>query len=697
YDEKISSKDIDSSLTAEKGTEVWIAIVAQNAKNLDTYQVEIEYDTKRAQFIQGVEDNSFGGIKNFLKKNGGTTVGFKAQEIDSGTVNIANALSGQDMDQAPEGSGIIALVQFKILNNFPDNFLKLINVNFLNSKELEDNVHHLMNAVFNPNENSPPTITDISDLSIDEDTQTSSILFSIDDIDGNDLTIKTFSSNSKLVPNTPENIILSGSGKNRKLQIIPLGNQSGSASITVEVSDGKATAEGSFDLTVNPINDPPAISYIKHQDTNKNTKTDPISFSINDVDHPIEELKLSASSSNSRLVPNENIIISGSNNKRTIVITPANGQSGTSEITLSVSDGISKTTQSFNIVVDDLLLSITKYSEASIGMTFKKQLTLTNQNKTLVESIDAIMNYDSQNLRVLNVSLQDGALDGKEYSLDIGNYPDGQLIMIFSADKNLIPVQGTFASIEFEVVGTKNNTSDLTFSYVQINELDISSSSGKFRVNLPPEISDIEDQKININTSTSAIPLSINDEYLSSENLLLKGQSSNPSLVPVENIIFNGSGDKKTVTISPLTGKSGVSTITIVVNDGNAQATTSFELTVNSLPVAKSDTTSLPEDSISFPITLTGSDLENNSIKFSVVTQPKHGELKGLAPFLTYTPAKEYYGLDSFTFIANDGFADSEIAVIDIQVKPENDLPTISGLQQIISSNMNIPVSVNFI
>ncbi|KPA12494.1 conserved hypothetical protein, secreted, partial [Candidatus Magnetomorum sp. HK-1] len=306
YDEKISSKDIDSSLTAEKGTEVWIAILAQNAKNLDTYQVEIEYDTKRAQFIQGVEDNSFGGIKNFLKKNGGTTVGFKAQEIKPGTVNIANALSGQDMDQAPEGSGIIALVQFKILDNLPNNLLKLSNVKFLNSKELEDNVHHLMNAVFNPNENSPPTITDISDLSIDEDTQTSSILFSIDDIDGDDLTIKTFSSNSKLIPNTSDHIILSGSGKNRTLQIIPLGNQSGSVSITVEVSDGKVTAENSFDLTVNPINDPPVISHIKYQDTNKNTKTDPISFTINDVDNPIEELKVSASSSNNSLIPNEN-------------------------------------------------------------------------------------------------------------------------------------------------------------------------------------------------------------------------------------------------------------------------------------------------------------------------------------------------------------------------------------------------------
>ncbi|KPA13702.1 hypothetical protein MHK_006091, partial [Candidatus Magnetomorum sp. HK-1] len=188
--------------------------------------------------------------------------------------------------------------------------------------------------------------------------------------------------------------------------------------------------------------------------------------------------------------------------------------------------------------------------------------------------------------------------------------------------------------------------SDLIFSSVQINELDVSSSNGKFRVNIPPEISDIEDQRINVNSSTSPIPLSISDEYIASENLLLKGQSSTPSIVPVENIIFNGSGDTRTVTITPLTGKSGVSTITIFVNDGNAQTDTSFELSVNSLPVAKSDTISLTEDSISFPITLSGSDIDNDSIKFSIVTQPKHGKIEGLAPFLNYSPEKDYYGLD---------------------------------------------------
>ncbi|KPA15658.1 hypothetical protein MHK_004135, partial [Candidatus Magnetomorum sp. HK-1] len=68
----------------------------------------------------------------------------------------------------------------------------------------------------------------------------------------------------------------------------------------------------------------------------------------------------------------------------------------------------------------------------------------------------------------------------------------------------------------------------------------------------------------------------------------------------------------------------------------------------------------------------------------------------GLAPFLNYSPEKDYYGLDTFTFVTNDGFADSEIAVIDIQIKPENDLPTISGVQKKISSNMNIPVTLNF-
>ena len=51
-----------------------------------------------------------------------------------------------------------------------------------------------------------------------------------------------------------------------------------------------------------------------------------------------------------------------------------------------------------------------------------------------------------------------------------------------------------------------------------------------------------------------------------------------------------------------------------------------------------------------------------------MVTQPAHGSLSGTAPNLTYTPAANYNGADSFTFKVNDGQADSAAATVSITV-----------------------------
>ena len=54
---------------------------------------------------------------------------------------------------------------------------------------------------------------------------------------------------------------------------------------------------------------------------------------------------------------------------------------------------------------------------------------------------------------------------------------------------------------------------------------------------------------------------------------------------------------------------------------------------------------------------------------------PAKGALSGTPPNLKYTPAADYYGADSFTFIANDGSLNSAPATISITVSPVNDAP----------------------
>jgi hypothetical protein len=87
-------------------------------------------------------------------------------------------------------------------------------------------------------------------------------------------------------------------------------------------------------------------------------------------------------------------------------------------------------------------------------------------------------------------------------------------------------------------------------------------------------------------------------------------------------------------------------------------------------PVADNQAVTVMGD-VPTPLTLTGSDTEDDPITFQVASQPLHGLLSGLNPMtgdIMYTPAHGYIGTDSFTFIANDGTNNSAPATVSITV-----------------------------
>jgi len=104
----------------------------------------------------------------------------------------------------------------------------------------------------NAGANTPPTISSIPDQIIGMNAATSPIAFVISDAEtpATNLTLSSSSSNPVLVPGA--NIVLGGSGSNRTVKVTPAANQSGTAMITITVSDGSSSAGKSFLLTVNP-------------------------------------------------------------------------------------------------------------------------------------------------------------------------------------------------------------------------------------------------------------------------------------------------------------------------------------------------------------------------------------------------------------------------------------------------------------
>ncbi|OLB02564.1 MAG: hypothetical protein AUH08_02830 [Verrucomicrobia bacterium 13_2_20CM_54_12] len=99
-------------------------------------------------------------------------------------------------------------------------------------------------------------------------------------------------------------------------------------------------------------NTPPTISNIPNQTIFQNTSTGPIPFTVGDAETAPANLQLSAVSSNPGLVPNGNIVFGGSGANRTVTVTPAAGQTGSTTITVTVNDGPNNTNTSFLVTVN---------------------------------------------------------------------------------------------------------------------------------------------------------------------------------------------------------------------------------------------------------------------------------------------------------------------------------------------------------
>ena len=104
--------------------------------------------------------------------------------------------------------------------------------------------------------------------------------------------------------------------------------------------------------------------------------------------------------------------------------------------------------------------------------------------------------------------------------------------------------------------------------------------AGGASANGTPTISDITNQTGESGLATPAIGFAVADAETPADSLAVSAKSSNPSLVPVANILFGGSGGNRTLSLTPALGQTGSATITITVSDGLATASDSFNITV---------------------------------------------------------------------------------------------------------------------
>ncbi len=108
----------------------------------------------------------------------------------------------------------------------------------------------------------------------------------------------------------------------------------------------------------------------------------------------------------------------------------------------------------------------------------------------------------------------------------------------------------------------------------------------------------------------------------------------------------------------------------------------------NQPPSAFSSVVSTQQEQ-SVPIALNATDPDGNPLNYTLLSLPQHGSLSGTPPNVTFTPNAGYVGSDTFSFMANDGQWDTEVAEVFIEVTESSNHAPVANAQEVLAVEDN--------
>jgi len=192
--------------------------------------------------------------------------------------------------------------------------------------------------------------------------------------------------------------------------------------------------------------------------------------------------------------------------------------------------------------------------------------------------------------------------------------------------------------------------------------------------------------------NSNSVDITLDGTDVDGDNLTYSVVATNNGSVAINGAI---------ATYEPTQDWNGEDSFTYVANDGTVDSNTAtVTITVNSIPdapVAYDISSSVDEDMTGHTLKIVGdseggSDVDGDALTFSIISPPSNGNIYNdsgggipagdalvagdeLTSFFTiYNPNENFNGTDTFTFKANDGLLDSNIATVTITVNPILDL-----------------------
>lgn len=558
--------------------------------------------------------------------------------------------------------------------------------------------------VDDPDSNDPPIFDFIPDVSVDEDS--GETIVSITGIHpggageaGQIVSLSATSDNPSLVAPT-----ISGS----TLRFTPGAERSGVAHITVRARDnggGIDTYTQSFDVIVNNINDAPTISNLVDDAIAQGATFSDIDFTISDLETPPSLLLVTTSSSNTALIPDSNLEVTGSGPNRTITATPVPGLTGNATVTITVSDGVES-------VSDSYVVSVVSSNDAP----------------NLSGVVDQIVNEDIPIPR-LSFTVGDEETDPSELLVVVGSsnqdlIPDSNLVLGGSdgiRTLDVVPVADQFGTATITIAVQDSATPPLTAS----DTFDVIVRS----VNDAPTFDSGGNQGVLENAGAQVVPnwatnMSPGPSDEAAQSLTFDISNDNAGLFLVPPAI-SASGD---LTYTPAPDTIGVATVTVaLVDDGgrdfggrNTSDPVQFLIAVGSVNDAptftKGDDISVAEDSGFYSAPDWASDISAGPVTellqqltFEVVgnSDPSLFALQptvSSAGELTFVPELNANGTANISLqlvddggTTNGGQNRSQIESFDIEITPVNDPPSfVAGSDQSVGGSSDTVVVPNW-
>ncbi len=517
--------------------------------------------------------------------------------------------------------------------------------------------------------NTAPTITAIANTSVDANTSTAPLAFTIGDAQtaAANLILSAQSSNPALIPIA--NIAFGGNAANRTVVIVPAANQSGSATVTVRVSDGELSSTSAFVVTVKAGNTAPTVTPVASRTIEANSSTGALAFTVGDAETPAGSLAVGAVSSNPALVTSGGLVIAGSGATRSITVTPEPNQVGVATVTVSVSDGTLTSTMTFVVTVNAVATAPTISEIADIS------IDVNGTSGTIPFTVShATVSAASLTLTALSSDASLVPLDG----IILGG-TDG------SRTVSVRPAAGKVGTAMVTIVVSDGTLSASESFRVTVNG-----------VNIAPTISAIDDRTIAMNRSTGAIAFTIGDASTPVSQLSVTAVTSDSAFIPASGITFGGSGANRAIIVTPATDRTGYAWVTVTVSDGSLAASSSFKVTVqgtNSAPsigrvenqtIAKGGATGM------IPVLLEDADtpaasLVLNAYSSNLALLPQSGITiggSGANRSIRLTPTPDRSGNATVTLTVSDGLTSTSASFV-LTVSDTNGAPTVTDIDNI--------------